>query len=123
MAAASLVGMGYPSMNAMGLLDQNTEIMNTFKLNYAPHLGMFKHHAGEDPIDQLNFMADMGFRAFEDNGMKNRSVDLQEKMAATMQKRGHTMGVFVAHKIYWKEPNLASGDPSHQKEFLNLIVL
>ena len=32
----------------------------TFKMKYAPHLGMFKHHAGEDPIDQLNFMADMG---------------------------------------------------------------
>ena len=24
-------------------------------------LGMFRHHAGKDPIDQLNFMADQGF--------------------------------------------------------------
>ena len=31
-------------------------------------------------------------------------------MAKTMSQRGIEMGVFVAHKIYWKEPNLASGD-------------
>ena len=43
---------------------------NTFNLAYAPHLGMFRHHAGNDPIDQLNFMADQGFTAFEDNGMR-----------------------------------------------------
>ena len=39
-----------------------------FKLKYAPHFGMFKHHAGPDAIDQLKFMADEGFRALEDNG-------------------------------------------------------
>jgi hydroxypyruvate isomerase len=31
------------------------------------------------------------------------------------------MGVFVAHKIYWKEPNLASGDSEKRTEFLNFI--
>ena len=41
-----------------------------FKMNFAPHLGMFKHLAGDDPVDQLHFMADQGFRSFEDNGMK-----------------------------------------------------
>ncbi len=75
----------------------------SFNLNYAPHLGMFKYHAGEDPINQLNFMADQGFRAFEDNDMKKRDLDLQKKMADTMTKRGLSMGVFVAHKIYWKD--------------------
>lgn len=92
-----------------------------FQLDYAPHLGMFKHLAGEDPIDQLNFMADQGFTAFEDNGMRDRDVALQEKMAATMVKRGMRMGVFVAHKIYWKEPNLASGKLEWREEFLDYI--
>jgi hydroxypyruvate isomerase len=82
---------------------------------------MFKHHAGKDPIDQLNFMADQGFTAFEDNEMRNREVSLQHKMAATMQKRGIRMGVFVAHKIYWRKPNLASGDQALRKEFLDYI--
>lgn len=89
-----------------------------YKLKYAPHLGMFKNSAGEDPIDQLNFMADQGFKAFEDNGMKNRDVSLQEKMAKTMQNRGLDMGVFVAHKIYWDEPNLTSGKKDLLEEFL-----
>lgn len=31
------------------------------------------------------------------------------------------MGVFVAHKIYWKEPNLASGDLDFREEFLSQI--
>jgi len=93
----------------------------SFQLKYAPHLGMFKHSAGEDPIDQLNFMADQGFTAFEDNNMKSRPVEMQEKMAQTMAKRGIDMGVFVAHKIYWQEPNLASGKKEYQAEFLTQI--
>lgn len=89
-----------------------------FKLKYAPHLGMFEELAGEDPVAQLHFMADQGFRAFEDNGMAGREVVLQEKMAGAMRDRGLEMGVFVAHKIYWTEPNLTSGDPGRREEFL-----
>ncbi len=97
------------------------EMIHSFNLKYAPHLGMFKNLAGDDPIDQLNFMADQGFTAFEDNGMKARDTAVQEKMAKTMEKRGMEMGVFVAHKIYWKEPNLASGDNAKRTEFLEDI--
>lgn len=92
-----------------------------FNLKFAPHLGMFQHHAGSDPINQLQFMADQGFSAFEDNGMPGREVAMQEKMGKTMAKLGIQMGVFVAHKIYWKEPNLASGDESMREEFLDHI--
>ncbi len=93
-----------------------------FKMKFAPHLGMFKHLAGEDPIDQLNFMADQGFSAFEDNNMRSRDIAVQEKMANTMASRGLEMGVFVAHKIYWKEPNLASGKEDWRAEFLDYIT-
>ena len=92
-----------------------------FNLKYAPHIGMFKHHAGDNVIDQLNFMADQGFTAFEDNEMRNRPLAEQEGMSKTMQQRGLTMGVFVAHKIYWKEPNLASGKQELRNEFLKEI--
>ncbi len=93
----------------------------SFNLNYAPHLGMFKNLAGEDPIKQLHFMADQGFKSLEDNGMANRETSLQEKMASTMQARGMEMGVFVAHKIYWSEPTLTTGDESKRSEFLKDI--
>ncbi|WP_276168168.1 hydroxypyruvate isomerase family protein [Zobellia alginiliquefaciens] len=87
-----------------------------FNLKYAPHLGMFENLAGKDPIDQLNFMADHGFTAFEDNKMRTRDVALQEKMAQTMHKRSIEMGVFVA--VFLKEGNVASGNPEKRKAFL-----
>ncbi len=96
-------------------------VPHKFNLKYAPHIGMFENLAGKDPIDQLNFMADQGFTAFEDNGMRTRDISLQEQMARTMQKHGIQMGVFVAHEIYWQEPNLASGNLEKRQEFLDYI--
>ncbi|MEQ8764829.1 MAG: TIM barrel protein [Planctomycetota bacterium] len=73
-----------------------------FKLKYGPHLGMFRAHAGDDAIDQIRFMADEGFRAFEDNGMPGRPPELQERIGATLKELGMTMGVFVAEADFSK---------------------
>ena len=118
--AATLTGLGLASTPFWA---QKISASTSYKynLNYAPHLGMFRYHAGNNPIDQLNFMADQGFTAFEDNDMRKRDVGLQEKMAKTMGKRGLRMGVFVAHEIYWQKPNLASGDLALREEFLDYI--
>ncbi len=119
---------GAIGLGLSGLYAQNEKqdyvvpnISTQFNLKYAPHLGMFKASAGEDPIDQLNFMADMGFTAFEDNAMKGRTIALQAQMASTMEKRGLVMGVFVAHEISWTKPNLTNGDVSLRKKFLKEI--
>ena len=109
------------SLSIGSLFPFNSFSKNTFNLNYAPHLGMFKNTVGDDPIDQINYMADLGFRAFEDNGMSSRSVNLQNKISKTLENRGMKMGVFVAHKIYWDKPNLSSGDDDYRNEFLNYI--
>ena len=82
---------------------------------------MFTNSAGKDPIDQLSFMADQGFMAFEDNRMKGRSISTQNQMSAIMEKRNIEMGVFVAHDIYWQKPNLASGNLELRNEFLRHI--
>ena len=89
-----------------------------FHLKYAPHLGMFKNLAGDDPIDQINFMADQGFTAFEDNAMMNRDVKLQEKIGDTLAKRNMTMGVFVIDKGGNMENTLAAGKQEHLDIFL-----
>ncbi|MBJ2174974.1 TIM barrel protein [Aureibaculum sp. A20] len=94
----------------------------SFPLKFAPHEGMFENLAGTAISEQLNFIADQGFSAFEDNEMRNRTVVEQEAMAKIMQKRDLEMGVFVAHKIYWKEPNLASGNKEKRAEFLAEIT-
>ncbi|MEM7658827.1 MAG: TIM barrel protein [Bacteroidota bacterium] len=115
---AGLAAAGVSMSGASLLAKKATPKADPFQMKYAPHLGMFKHSAGEDPIDQLNFMADQGFMAFEDNGMKKREVSLQKKMAETMEKRGLEMGVFVAHTIHWKEPSLSSGKQEFLDQFL-----
>jgi hydroxypyruvate isomerase len=93
----------------------------TFRLHYAPHFGMFTAHAGKDPIAELEFMASEGFTALEDNGMRDRPVELQERIARTMERLGMRMGVFVAHAIDWREPSLTSPDPARRDAFLQQI--
>ncbi|MBX2817708.1 MAG: TIM barrel protein [Saprospiraceae bacterium] len=118
---SALAAAGTGAMSTAASAQSSNAPAEPFRLKYAPHLGMFKHHAGDDPVDQLLFMADQGFTAFEDNGMKGREVSTQEAMAKTMQDKGMEMGVFVAHKIYWKEPNLTNGDAALREEFLTNI--
>jgi len=90
-----------------------------FNLNYAPHLGMFKNLAGEDPIDQINFMAEQGFTAFEDNQMMKRDTDLQNKIGETLAKHNMTMGVFVLDKGGNMENTLAAGKKENLDIFLD----
>jgi hydroxypyruvate isomerase len=101
--------------------NNNSNPNHVYNLNYAPHFGMFKNHAGSDIFNQLEFIKDQGFKAFEDNGMKNRDAKTQEKIGNFLSNYNIKMGVFVAHKIYWNEPNLASGDLNKRSEFLNDI--
>jgi hydroxypyruvate isomerase len=91
-----------------------------FSLNYAPHFGMFRHSAGDDLIDQLQFMADQGFTAMEDNGMGGRSHEVQERIAQRMQRLHMTMGVFVAHADF-RAVTFASADPAVRKRLLDEI--
>jgi len=89
-----------------------------FRLAYAPHFGMFQQHAGPDLVAQLEFMAAEGFTAFEDNGLGERPVQAQERIGATLARLRMRMGVFVAHKIDWKEPTLTLPDQGKRDAFL-----
>ena len=89
-----------------------------FNLAYAPHFGMFTHHAGEDLIDQIRFMAEVGFTALEDNGMRGRPPEVQRAIADEMERLNMRMGVFVAHDIAWSAPALASGAQDTRDKFL-----
>ncbi len=109
------------SAKTLSFYNSNSISAEAFKLKFAPHDGMFKNLAGASILDQLNFIADQGFAAFEDNEMRNRGIQEQKSIASLMQKRNLEMGVFVAHTIYWKEPNLASGNKEKRNEFLNEI--
>ena len=113
--SAPIIAKSIPGKKFKGLESEK------FNMNYAPHLGMFKNMAGEDLIDQIKFMADVGFTAMEDNGMKSRTRDVQEKIAAEMTRLDMKMGVFVAHSIFWTEPNLTNGNKELRSQFLKEI--
>ena len=87
--AAGVVAGGAPAASAQAAQGA------TFKLNYAPHFGMFKEHAGDDLVSQLRFMHQHGFRGLEDNGLMKRPVPDQERIGNELSRLGMTMGVFV----------------------------
>jgi hydroxypyruvate isomerase len=95
-SAAMTAGMLTPAAVA-DVPDQSTR---RFRLNYAPHVGMFRHLAGDDPADQIRFMADQGFRTLEDVGLKNRSTAWQRRMRSVMDRCGISMGQFTATADY-----------------------
>ncbi len=115
--AAAAAGMITPK----GLAETMNSTAEPFKLKYAPHFGMFRNHAGDDLVDQLKFAADEGFSAWEDNGMRGRSAQDQEKLGKAMADRGITMGVFVANDIDWGNPTLTTGRQDHLDRFVQNI--
>jgi len=68
-----------------------------FKLKYAPYIGMFKEHVGDDIIDNIKFCNDAGFRAMFDNGLMGRPVEDQVKIADEMHRLGMELGPFVLY--------------------------
>ncbi|MEL7540609.1 MAG: hypothetical protein AAGJ51_06870, partial [Pseudomonadota bacterium] len=96
-----------------------------FRMKFAPHDGMFRHSAGEDIVDQIHFVADQGFTAWEDNGLAGRSVETQIRIGEALAAREMQMGVYVAGMPggFWQNQPVFSGkDPSHREAFLALIT-
>ncbi len=79
-----------------------------FSRPFAPHFGMFRHHAGSDPIDQIRFMADEGFDAIEDCGLRGKPAALQSRIGRELACRGMEMGLFVGLADFGS-PTFASG--------------
>jgi hydroxypyruvate isomerase len=124
LAGAATLGVTAPELVASAAAPEprvGSGANGTFQLNYAPHFGMFSAHAGDDLISQLRFMHEQGFRGLEDNGMKGRPVEVQERIGNELARLGMQMGVFVAHSISWNEPTLARGDAASREEFLREI--
>ena len=117
--ASGAIFTGSMANASAGAKTKSTAEKHDFKLKYAPHFGMFRHSAGEDLLDQLQFMADAGFTAMEDNGMMNRDVAMQTKIGETLVKLKMTMGVFVVDKGGNLANTLAAGKQEHLDIFLD----
>jgi hydroxypyruvate isomerase len=73
------------------------EAVTPFKLKYAPGIGMFREHAGNDPVDHIRFCHEMGFRAMFDNGLMSRPAEEQDKIADEINRLGMVLGPFVLY--------------------------
>lgn len=101
---------------------QNSENIITkgqpFKLDYAPHQGMFSASSSKNFLDEIKYMHDLGFRSIEDNGMPGRSIDEQTKVGELLAKLGMRMGVFVVPKGGNGANTLAAG----KKEYVDIFL-
>lgn len=66
-----------------------------FTMKFSPEFGIFADTAGKDILDQIRWGHDQGFRAWENTGLKNRSVEEQERISRTVQQLGMEFGQFV----------------------------
>jgi hydroxypyruvate isomerase len=81
-----------------------------FKLKYGPSLNTFREHAGDDPVDQIKFMHDQGFRAIFDNGLMGKDPALQEKIANELDRLGMDLGPFVLYADF-NVKSMVTADP------------
>lgn len=122
MAGTALVtGTGFIGTSKRTMDPSDLIQTHNFKLKYAPNLGTFRNHAGQDPIDNIKFIADLGFRGLEDNEMKRRDISTQEAIGRQLDESGMEMGVFVANTINWNEPTLVLDDEDIRNRFLDDI--
>lgn len=118
-AAGGMALAGVTSVSGLAASTVSMPAAEKFKLKYAPHFGMFKNLAGDDLIDQIKYMADQGFTAFEDNGMMGREPALQSKIGETLAKLNMQMGVFVVDKGGNMQNTLAAGKQEYIDIFLD----
>ena len=91
----ALAGLGgITATAASNAVSQNVSNKAKFTMKYAPTLGMFKENAGNDPVDNLKFIADQGFRAVYDLGLIERPPAEQEKIANEARRLGLELGQF-----------------------------
>ena len=100
-AVATVAAMAAPSVLKAGEPARATMLKQDpvpFKLKYAPYLGFFKNLVGsDDPVDHIKFCYDQGFRAVFDNGLMERPVDEQDRIAAELARLGMDLGPFVLY--------------------------
>jgi hydroxypyruvate isomerase len=100
--------------------DGSERHIRRFSRCYAPHFGTFRHHAGCDPLDQIKFLADHGFTAVEDAGLRARPPRVQERIGQELARRGMSAGLFVAVAEFGR-PLFASGSKDLRDHVLREI--
>jgi len=101
--AAAAISLAGPARSAAAFQAKAPQKPGKFKLKYAPGFGLFKEHAGDDPLAQIQFAADEGFTAMFDNGIMGRPIPQQEALVKELERKGMTLGPFVLYADFGVE--------------------
>ncbi len=66
-----------------------------FNTLFSPEFGIFRGLAPTDPVDEIKWGHDQGFRAWENTMLKSRPVAEQERISRAVQQLGMRFGQFV----------------------------
>lgn len=113
---AGLLAGGAILGNCKYAISQNT-LNQPFRTKFSPEFGIFKNVAGKDPIDQIKWGYDNGFRAWESTYLIRRPAVEQERISAAVQKLGMEFGQFVGIFSYQK-PSFAGRDKDTREQVL-----
>lgn len=91
-----------------------------FNMKFSPEFGIFADLAGKDPLDQIRWGYDHGFRAWESTGLKNRPVEEQENISKVIQQLGMEFGQFVG-TLTFREVTFAGRDDSLREGVLKEV--
>lgn len=94
----------------------------SWTLRYTGHLGLrapdaplFRHSArSPDPVDQIRFLADIGFAGAQDNFLKLRPAAEQERIGAELARLNLAMGSFTNDPLHWNKPLWNTTDAAAQ---------
>jgi hydroxypyruvate isomerase len=88
-----------------------------FNMKFSPDFNVFSAAAGKDPVDQIKWGYDQGFRAWESTGLKNRPVEEQERISKTIHQLGMEFGQFVG-TLTFKDVTFAGRDTALREKVL-----
>ena len=91
-----------------------------FAMKFSPEFGIFSEVAGNKLSDQIRWGHDQGFRAWENTGLKNRSVSEQEEISKTIQQLGMEFGQFVG-TLTFEHVTFAGNDQSLRDKTLQEV--
>ncbi len=88
-----------------------------FNMKFSPDFGLFAEVAGSDPLDQIRWAYDQGFRAWESTGLKQRNAQEQEAISQLIHQLGMEFGQFVG-TLTFSEVTFAGQDLELRKSVI-----
>jgi hydroxypyruvate isomerase len=105
---------------AIGARARGSAPARVFRRNFAPRLGMFRHHTGLDLLDEIRFLGHEGFRSIEDTGLRAKPAALQNQLGSELARRGMSLACFTGIADFGR-PTFASGRRDVQLEVLRAL--